>query len=53
MFDDELEVRGDALEVRGALEAEEALRARAGAVGQLDDFQKHKLIRAVLKLYST
>ena len=41
MFDDELEVRGDALEVLGALEAEGA-RARAGAVGQLCDFKSVK-----------
>ena len=37
MLDDELEVRGDALEVRGALEAEGALEMRAGAEGQLWD----------------
>ena len=37
MFDDELKVRGDALEVRGALEAEGALGVRAGTVGQLWD----------------
>ena len=39
MFHDELEMRGNALEVRGALKAEEALVARAGAVGQLGDFK--------------
>ena len=38
MFDDELEMPGDALEVRGTLEAG-ALGSRAGAVGQLGDFK--------------
>ena len=42
MFDDELEVRGDALEVRGALGAEGALGARAGAVEQLGDSKSVK-----------
>ena len=42
IFDDKLEVRRDALEVRGVLEAEGALGARAGAVEQLDDFKSVK-----------
>ena len=46
MFDDELEVREDALEVRGdvrgALEAEGTFGVRDGAVGQLGDFKSVK-----------
>ena len=42
MFDVELEVRGDAMRVRGALVAEGVLGARAGAVGQLGDFKSMK-----------
>ena len=42
MFDDKLEVRGDALEVRESLEAEGALGARAGAVGQQGNFKSVK-----------